>query len=42
MNKITSGNLMARTPITLVQGLIRLGPIEDLIWPLMSIDLSSG
>ena len=39
MSVITARSLMGGTPINLVQGLIRLGLIEDLIWPLLSVDL---
>lgn len=41
-NEITAGNLIVRTLINLVQGLIRTGPIKDLIWLLLSVNLSSS
>ena len=33
----TAQSPVVKTPINLVQGLIRLGPIKDPIWPLLSM-----
>ena len=39
MSIITAGSLMVGIPSNLIQGLIRLGLIKHLIWPLLSVDL---
>ena len=33
----TAQSPVVKTPINLVQGLIRLGPIKDPVWPLLSM-----